>query len=81
MRDIESLRLNQTQKLRFEKALEQLDFLSAAANSNACVAVADTILVDHQDGLLKYTSLSLSLPPLSPPLYPSPSLYVMYTSV
>ncbi|KAL1816641.1 hypothetical protein ACET3Z_019215 [Daucus carota] len=53
MRDIESLRLNQTQKLRFEKALEQLDFLSAAANSNACVAVADTILVDHQDGLLK----------------------------
>lgn len=53
MREIESLPLNQTQKLRLQKALEQLDYLSAGANSNACVTVADTILVDHQDGLLK----------------------------
>lgn len=53
MREIESLPLNQTQKLRLEKALDLLDSLSSGANSNACVTVADTILVDHQDGLLK----------------------------
>lgn len=52
MREIE-LPLNQTQRLRLEKALEQLDSFSSGANSNACVAVADTILVNHDDGLLK----------------------------
>lgn len=52
MREIQ-LPLNQTQKLRLQRALEQLESLSSNANSNASVTVADTIPVNYQDGVLK----------------------------
>ncbi|KAM7506695.1 hypothetical protein LguiA_017148 [Lonicera macranthoides] len=52
MRSIQ-LSLNQTQKLRLQKALEQLESLSSKANSNASVTVADTIPVNYEDGVLK----------------------------
>ncbi|KAL6339921.1 hypothetical protein AAG906_035012 [Vitis piasezkii] len=47
------LSLNQTQKLRLQRALEQLESLSSKSNSNASVAVADTIPVNYEDGVLK----------------------------
>lgn len=50
------LSLNQTQKLRLQRALEQLESLSSKSNSNASVAVADTIPVNYEDGVLKYVS-------------------------
>ncbi|GAA0161024.1 RNA processing factor [Lithospermum erythrorhizon] len=52
MRGIQ-LSFNKTQKLRLDKALEQLEFLSCKLNSNAIVTVADTIQVNHEDGVLK----------------------------
>ncbi|GAB2278023.1 exosome non-catalytic core subunit rrp4 [Dionaea muscipula] len=52
MRGIQ-LSLNQTQKLRLQRALDKLDSLSSKRNSNASVTVADTIPVNHEDGVLK----------------------------
>ncbi|KAM1475234.1 hypothetical protein ACFX2I_031160 [Malus domestica] len=53
MKDLQ-LSLNQTQKVRLQRALEKLESLSSKANSNASVTVADSILVNYEDGLLKY---------------------------
>ncbi|GAB4841183.1 exosome non-catalytic core subunit rrp4 [Ancistrocladus abbreviatus] len=47
------LSLNQTQKLRLQRALQKLESLSSTANSNASVTVADTIPVNYEDGVLK----------------------------
>ena len=58
MRGIQ-LPLSQTQKIRLEKALEQLQNLSSKVNSDAAVTIADSIPVNYEDGVLKY-SLSLS---------------------
>lgn len=52
MRGIQ-LSLNQTQKLRLQKALEHLESLSSKTTSNASVTVADTIPVNYEDGVLK----------------------------
>ncbi|KAL9261501.1 Exosome complex component RRP4-like protein [Drosera capensis] len=52
MRGIQ-LSLNQTQKLRLQRALDKLDSLSSKSNSNASVTVADTISVNYDDGVLK----------------------------
>ncbi|KAL4558806.1 hypothetical protein LXL04_037008 [Taraxacum kok-saghyz] len=52
MRGIE-LPLNQTQKIRLQRALELLDSLSSGTNSNASVTVADSIPVNQEDGVLK----------------------------
>lgn len=48
------LSLNKGQKLRFEKALEQLESLSSKSNSDASVTVADDIPVNYEDAILKY---------------------------
>lgn len=53
------LSLNQTQKVRLQRALQQLESLSSKVNSNASVTVADSIPVNYEDGVLKYP-LSLS---------------------
>ncbi|KAJ1405251.1 Nucleic acid-binding, OB-fold [Sesbania bispinosa] len=47
------LPLSQTQKLRLQKALEQLETLSSKVNSDASVTIADSIPVNHEDGVLK----------------------------
>ncbi|KAL0389543.1 UNVERIFIED_CONTAM: Exosome complex component RRP4 [Sesamum calycinum] len=47
------LSLNKGQKLRLERALEQLESLSSKANSDASVTVADNISVDYEDAILK----------------------------
>ncbi|KAK6164725.1 hypothetical protein DH2020_001589 [Rehmannia glutinosa] len=47
------LSLNKGQKLRLEKALEQLESLSSKANSDASVIVADDISVNYEDAILK----------------------------
>ncbi|KAK4418232.1 Exosome complex component RRP4 [Sesamum alatum] len=47
------LSLNKGQKLRLERAFEQLDSLSSKANSDASVTVADDISVDYEDAILK----------------------------
>ncbi|KAL8152186.1 hypothetical protein V2J09_009946 [Rumex salicifolius] len=52
MREIK-LPLNQTQKLRFQRALDKLDSLSAKSNSNTVVAVGDSIPVNLEDAILK----------------------------
>ncbi|KAJ1433028.1 RNA-binding domain, S1 [Sesbania bispinosa] len=52
MRGIQ-LPLSQTQKLRLQKALEQLESLSSKVNSDASVTIADSIPVNHEDGVLK----------------------------
>ncbi|KAL5561623.1 hypothetical protein UlMin_031370 [Ulmus minor] len=52
MREIQ-LSLNKTQKIRLQRALEQLESLSAKVNSNASVSVADSIPVNYEDGVLK----------------------------
>lgn len=46
------LSLNQTQKIRLQKALDKLESLSSNANTNSLVTVADTIPV-YEDGILK----------------------------
>lgn len=51
------LSLNKGQKLRLERALEQLESLSSRANSDASVIVADDISVNHEDAILKYYRL------------------------
>ncbi|CAA0828139.1 ribosomal RNA processing 4 [Striga hermonthica] len=45
--------LNKGQKLRLERALEQLESLSSKANSDASVIVADDISVNYEDAILK----------------------------
>lgn len=45
--------MSQTQKLRLHKALEQLESLSSKVNSDASVTIADSIPVNHEDGVLK----------------------------
>ncbi|XP_004495115.1 exosome complex component RRP4 homolog [Cicer arietinum] len=52
MRGIQ-LQLSQTQKVRLQKALEQLESLSSKVNSDASVTIADSIPVNHEDGVLK----------------------------
>lgn len=52
MRDLQ-LSLNQTQKIRLQRALDKLESLSSKTNSNASVTVADTIPVNQEDGILK----------------------------
>lgn len=52
MREIK-LSLNQTQKIRLQRAIEKLESLSSKANSNASVSVADSIPVNYEDGVLK----------------------------
>lgn len=77
MREIE-LSLNQTQKIRLKRALEKLESSSSKANSNsnASVSISDSIPVNHEDGVLKYLSLSLSS------LYSQFSFYVyMYVCI
>ncbi|GAB4829763.1 hypothetical protein Ancab_019418 [Ancistrocladus abbreviatus] len=43
------LSLNQTQRLRLQRALQKLESLSSTANSNASVTVADIIPVNQED--------------------------------
>ncbi|KAF8704096.1 hypothetical protein HU200_031584 [Digitaria exilis] len=57
MRDL-NLSLNQTQRVRLEAALHELQSLVPAAASAAAVTVADTIPVNQEDNILKYISLS-----------------------
>ncbi|XP_061341365.1 exosome complex component RRP4 homolog [Gastrolobium bilobum] len=52
MREIQ-LPLSQTQKVRLQKALEQLESLSSKVNSDASVTIADSIPVNLEDGVLK----------------------------
>ncbi|WJX90694.1 exosome non-catalytic core subunit rrp4 [Trifolium repens] len=52
MREI-NLQLSQTQKVRLQKALEHLESLSSKVNSDASVTIADSIPVNHEDGVLK----------------------------
>ncbi|CAJ2653993.1 unnamed protein product [Trifolium pratense] len=52
MREIQ-LQLSQTQKVRLQKALEHLESLSSKVNSDASVTIADSIPVNHEDGVLK----------------------------
>ncbi|QCD97584.1 exosome complex component RRP4 homolog [Vigna unguiculata] len=52
MRGIQ-LPLSQTQKVRLQKTLEQLESLSSKVNSDASVIIADSIPVNHEDGVLK----------------------------
>ncbi|KAH6811096.1 ribosomal RNA processing 4 [Perilla frutescens var. frutescens] len=47
------LSLNKGQKLRLERAIEQLESLSSKANSDASVIVADDISVNYEDAILK----------------------------
>ncbi|XP_062086299.1 exosome complex component RRP4 homolog [Humulus lupulus] len=47
------LPLNQTQKVRLQRALEKLESLSSKVNANASVTVADSIPVNYEDGVLK----------------------------
>lgn len=47
------LSLSQTQKVRLQKALEQLESLSLKVNSDASVTIADSIPVNHEDAVLK----------------------------
>ncbi|KAI4976038.1 hypothetical protein ZWY2020_049645 [Hordeum vulgare] len=52
MRDLH-LPLNQTQRVRLEAALHELQTLAPAAASAAAVTVADNIAVNHEDNILK----------------------------
>ncbi|KAL1351445.1 hypothetical protein HN51_015356 [Arachis hypogaea] len=47
------LPLTQTQKVRLQNALQQLESLSSKVNSDASVTVADSISVNHEEGVLK----------------------------
>ncbi|KFK42695.1 hypothetical protein AALP_AA1G027700 [Arabis alpina] len=47
------LPLSQTQKVRFERAIERLQSLSSTANSDSSVIVTDSIPVNHDDAFLK----------------------------
>ncbi|KAG6571439.1 Exosome complex component RRP4-like protein, partial [Cucurbita argyrosperma subsp. sororia] len=52
MRELQ-ISLNQTQKIRLQRALELLESISSKANSDASVIVADTIPLNYDDGVLK----------------------------
>ncbi|KAF2314923.1 hypothetical protein GH714_037183 [Hevea brasiliensis] len=52
MREIQ-LSLNQTQKIRLQKALQKLESLHSKVNSDASVTVADTIPISLEDSILK----------------------------
>ncbi|KAG2267451.1 hypothetical protein Bca52824_062006 [Brassica carinata] len=52
MRKIQ-LPFTQTQKVRYERAIERLQSLSSTVNSDASVIVTDTIPVNHEDAFLK----------------------------
>lgn len=53
MRDLH-LSLNQTQRVRLQAALDQLDsYAASSAAGAASVTVADTIPVNHEDNILK----------------------------
>ncbi|XP_042476963.1 exosome complex component RRP4 homolog [Macadamia integrifolia] len=52
MKDLQ-IPLNQTQKVRLLRALQQLQDLASKVTSSASVTVADTIPVNHEDGVLK----------------------------
>lgn len=52
MRELQ-LNLNQTQKIRLDKSLQIIKSLSSITNSDASVAVADTIPVNLEDNILK----------------------------
>ncbi|KAF6169946.1 hypothetical protein GIB67_034338 [Kingdonia uniflora] len=54
MRELQ-VSLNRTQKIRLQKALQNLQDLSSKPNSSASasVTVSDTISVNHEDGVLK----------------------------
>ncbi|KAK7243149.1 hypothetical protein RIF29_37936 [Crotalaria pallida] len=47
------LSLSKTQKLRLDKAVEELESLSSKVNSDATVTIADSIPVNHEDAILK----------------------------
>ena len=47
------LSLNQTQRVRLEAALHELQTLAPATASDAAVAIADTIPINHEDNILK----------------------------
>ena len=61
MRDLH-LYLNQTQRVRIEAALHELQSLAPAAASAAAVTVADTIPVNQEDNILKYSPTLCDLP-------------------
>ncbi|KAF9607157.1 hypothetical protein IFM89_032379 [Coptis chinensis] len=52
MKEVE-LALNQTQKIRLQKAFQHIQHLSSKTNSSASVIVTDTIPVNLEDGVLK----------------------------
>ncbi|XP_042518240.1 exosome complex component RRP4 homolog [Macadamia integrifolia] len=52
LRDLQ-LPLNQTQNIRLQRALQQLRELDSKASSLSSVTVADTIPVNHEDGVVK----------------------------
>ncbi|XP_038982759.1 exosome complex component RRP4 homolog isoform X2 [Phoenix dactylifera] len=52
MRDLQ-LSLNQTQRVRLQVALQQLQDLASQAAAYSSVTIADTILVNNEDGILK----------------------------
>ncbi|XP_065861200.1 exosome complex component RRP4 homolog [Euphorbia lathyris] len=52
MREIQ-LSLNQTQKIRLQRALQQLESLHSKVHSDASVTVADTIPISLEDSILK----------------------------
>ncbi|GAU15624.1 hypothetical protein TSUD_108830 [Trifolium subterraneum] len=52
MREIQ-LQLNQTQKLRLQKVLENLQSQYSIPNSDSSVTISDSISVNHEDGVLK----------------------------
>ena len=61
MRDLH-LSLNQTQRVRLEAAFHELQSLAPAAASAAAVTVADTIPVNQEDNILKYSPSLCDLP-------------------
>ncbi|XP_010920429.1 exosome complex component RRP4 homolog [Elaeis guineensis] len=52
MRDLQ-LSLNQTQRVRLQAALQQLQDLASQAAGSSSVTIADTIPVNNEDGILK----------------------------
>ncbi|KAK2370793.1 exosome complex component RRP4 protein [Trifolium repens] len=52
MREIK-LQLTQTQKLRLQKVLENLQSQSSLTNSDSSVTISDSISVNHEDSVLK----------------------------
>lgn len=62
MRDLH-LSLNQTQRVRLQAALDQLEsYAASTAAAAASVTVADTIPVNHEDNILKWVNAQFSIP-------------------